>query len=161
MTLFGISAATLLAWLLTLAFLGAGVVNAAGSAAIKDDFVRWGYPRWWNLVTGGLEVLTAALIAMPAARVAGLMLSAAICVAAVATVVRYKDYGRVAPGAVLTKHHFKEIHHVGESLLARVSEALTGFLPGCPACGMLIDGADFVPADQPQDRQPAAPAAHR
>jgi hypothetical protein len=102
MTLFGISAATLLAWLLTLAFLGAGIVNAAGSAAIKSDFVRWGYPRWWNLVTGGLEVLVAALIAVPAARVAGLGLGAAICVAAVATVVRYKNYGHVPPGAVLT-----------------------------------------------------------
>jgi hypothetical protein len=43
MTLFGISTATLLAWILALAFLGAGVVNAAGSAAIKDGFVRWGY----------------------------------------------------------------------------------------------------------------------
>jgi hypothetical protein len=102
MTLFSISAATLLAWLLVLAFLGAGVVNAAGSAAIKDDFVRWGYPRWWNLVTGGLEVLVAALIAMPSARVGGVTLGAAICVAAVATVVRYKDYGHVAPGVVLT-----------------------------------------------------------
>jgi uncharacterized membrane protein YphA (DoxX/SURF4 family) len=102
MTLFGISAATLLAWLLALAFLGAGVVNAAGSAAIRDDFVRWGYPRWWNLVTGGLEVLVAALIAIPATRVAGLMLGAAICVAAVATVVRYKDYGHLPPGIALT-----------------------------------------------------------
>jgi hypothetical protein len=97
MTLFGISAVTLLAWLLALAFLGAGIVNAAGSAAIKDGFVRWGYPRWWNRVTGGLEALTAALIAMPAARVAGLMLGAAICVAAVATVVRHKDYGMSRP----------------------------------------------------------------
>ena len=102
MTLFGISAATLLAGLLTLAFLGAGAVNAAGSTAIKDGFVRWGYPRWWNLVTGGLEVLAAALIAMPVARVAGLVLGAAICVAAVATVVRVKDYGHVAPGVVMT-----------------------------------------------------------
>ncbi len=102
MTLFGISAATLLAWLLSLAFLGAGVVNAAGSATIRDDFVRWGYPRWWNLVTGGLEVLVAALIAVPAARVAGLVLGAAICVAAVVTVVRHKNYGHVAPSVVLT-----------------------------------------------------------
>jgi hypothetical protein len=30
------------------------------------------------------------------------MLGAAICVAAVATVVRHKDYGHVAPGVVLT-----------------------------------------------------------
>ena len=99
MTLFGILAATLLAWLLAFAFLGAGVVNAAGSAAIKDGFVRWGYPCWWKLVTGGLEVLAATLVAMPAARVAGLVLGAAICVAAV---IWYKDYGHVAPGIVLT-----------------------------------------------------------
>ena len=102
MTLFGISAATLLAWLLVLAFLGAGIVNAAGSAAVKNDFVRWGYPLWWNLVTGGLEVLVAVLIAIPAARVAGLGLGAVICVAAVATVLRCKDYSHLAPGAALT-----------------------------------------------------------
>ena len=46
MTLFGISAATLLAWLPTIAFLGAGVVNAAGSAAIRDGFVCWGWRCW-------------------------------------------------------------------------------------------------------------------
>jgi len=102
MTLFGIPAATLLAWLLTLAFFGAGVVNAIGSGTIKDDFVRWGYPRWWNLVTGGLEVFTAALIATPVTRVAGLALGAAICVAAVATVLRSKDFGHLPPGVVLT-----------------------------------------------------------
>ena len=102
MTLFGISPATLLVWLLSLAFLGAGIVNAVGSAAIKDDFVRWGYPRRWNLVTGGLEVEVAALIAIPAARVVGLMLGASICIAAIATVVRFKDYGHVAPVVVLT-----------------------------------------------------------
>jgi hypothetical protein len=102
MTLFSVSGSTLLAWLLALAFLGIGVVNGAGPGAIKDDFVRWGYPRWWNLVTGALEVLVAALIAIPAARVAGLGLGAAICVAAVATVVWHRDYGHMAPGIVLT-----------------------------------------------------------
>ena len=102
MTLFGISAATLLVWLLTLALPGAGVINAAGLAAIKDGFVRWGYPPWWNLMTGGLEVVAAALIAIPNARLAGLMLGTAIRVAAVAIMVRYKNYGHVAPGVVLT-----------------------------------------------------------
>ncbi len=79
MTPFGIFAATLLAWLLTLAFLGIGVVNTAGSAAIKDSFVRWDYPRWRDLTTGGLGVLAAALIARSAARVAGLMVGVTIC----------------------------------------------------------------------------------
>jgi hypothetical protein len=53
-------------------------------------------------VTGGLELLAAALIVAPPARIAGLMLGAAICIAAVASVVRHKDYGHVAPGVVLT-----------------------------------------------------------
>lgn len=101
MTLFGLPATDILSWLLALAFFGAGVVNAIGSAAIRDDFVRWGYPRWWHLVTGGLEVLAAALIMVPAIRVAGLGLGAAICVAAVATVIRHRDYRHVAPGLVL------------------------------------------------------------
>jgi hypothetical protein len=101
MTLLGIPAATLLAWLLSLAFLGAGVANLAGSATIKNDFARWGYPTWWNLVTGGLEMLVAALIAIPVTRVLGLSLGIAICVAAVATVIRFKDYGHVAPVVVL------------------------------------------------------------
>jgi len=101
MTLFNPSAVTLLSLLLAVVFFGAGIVNAAGSAAIKDGFVRWGYPRWWNLVTGGLELLVAALIAVPATRVAGLGLGAAICVVAVATVIRHKDYRHIAPGVVL------------------------------------------------------------
>ena len=41
-------------------------------------------------MTGGLEVLATALIAMPARA------------AAVATIVRYKDYGRVTLGVLLT-----------------------------------------------------------
>ena len=102
MTLLGISAVTLLAWPLAFAFLAAGVVNAAGSAKIREDFVRWGYPRWWNRATGGLEVLAAVLIATPTSRVPGLLMGAGICAAAVATVVRYKDYGHIAPGVVLT-----------------------------------------------------------
>jgi hypothetical protein len=101
MRLFGLSAGALLAWRLAAAFLGAGIVNAADSAAIKEQFVRRGYPRWGNRMAGGLEALAAALIALPAARVAGLVLGAAICVAAVATVVCHKDYGHVAPGALL------------------------------------------------------------
>jgi len=39
---------------------------------------------------------------MSAARVAGLGLGAAICIAAFVTVVRHKDYGHLAPGVVLT-----------------------------------------------------------
>jgi hypothetical protein len=37
---------------------GAGVFNAIGTRAMCESFVRWGYPSWWHLVTGGLEILS-------------------------------------------------------------------------------------------------------
>jgi hypothetical protein len=65
-------------WLLVAAFFGAGIVNAIGTRGTQSDYARWGYPRWWSFVTGGLEILSALLIALPASRSVGLALGAAI-----------------------------------------------------------------------------------
>lgn len=98
----GVSGASLLAWSLAVAFVGAGLFNIRGSASTKEGFVRWGYPAGWNVVTGGLELLAAALIAFPPTRLAGVLLGGAICLAAVATVVRHRDYAHLPPGVALT-----------------------------------------------------------
>ncbi|MGZ2379086.1 hypothetical protein ACVIDN_000449 [Rhizobium brockwellii] len=37
----------------------------------RSDFARWGYPRWWGIVTGGMEILSAVLIALPVSRIVG------------------------------------------------------------------------------------------
>ena len=87
-------------WLLGAAFFGAGVFNAIGAPATKRDFARWGYPPWWNLLTGGLEILCAALIALPVSRTAGLALGAVIVAAAVFTVLRHLDYSHLVPLSV-------------------------------------------------------------
>jgi DoxX-like family len=88
---------TLSIWLLVAAFLGAGLFNAIGTRATRADFVRWGYPRWWHRVTGGLEILSAVLIALPRGRDAGLALGATIIAVAVLTVLRRRDYRHLAP----------------------------------------------------------------
>jgi hypothetical protein len=62
--------------LLVVAFSGAGLFNAIGTRATKDDFTRWGYPDWWWRVTGGLEIVCAARIALHASRGAGMSLGA-------------------------------------------------------------------------------------
>lgn len=87
-------------WLLVAAFLGAGIVNAIGREGTKSDFARWGYPSWWNLVTGGIEIVCAALIALPITRVAGLALGAVIIAVAVVTVLRHRDFSHLAPLAL-------------------------------------------------------------
>ena len=82
-------------WLLAAAFLGAGVFNAIGTPATKESFVRWGYPQWWCRVTGGLEIATAGLVALPAVRAVGL--GTLIVAAAVLTVLRHREFRHLAP----------------------------------------------------------------
>ena len=84
-------------WLAVAAFGGAGLFNAVGTPATQDDFARWGYPRWWCRVTGGVEVACAALIALPATRGIGLALGALVVAVALATVLRRREFSHTAP----------------------------------------------------------------
>ena len=88
---------TIAIWLLGAGFFGAGVFNMIGTAKTRADFARWGYPGWWNLLTGGIEVICAALIAYPASRIVGLALGAIIIAAAIVTVLRHRDFSHLAP----------------------------------------------------------------
>jgi hypothetical protein len=84
-------------WLLVAGFFGAGLFNAIGTPGTQSDFVRWGYPRWWGIPTGGLEMVSAVLIVLPASRIAGLALGAVIIAAAAITVLRHRDFFHLAP----------------------------------------------------------------
>jgi hypothetical protein len=84
-------------WLLVAGFFGAGLFNTIGTPGTQSDFVRWGYPRWWSFFTGGLEIISAVLIALPASRILGLALSAVIIAAAVLTVLRHRDFPHLVP----------------------------------------------------------------
>ena len=78
-------------------FLGAGLFNAIGTPATQASFVRWGYAAWWCRVTGALELVVAALVAVPATREAGLILGGLVIAAAVLTVVRRREFSHLAP----------------------------------------------------------------
>ena len=101
MTIFQIPLANAMAWLLALAFAGAGLFNAMGGAAAQAEFIRWGYPAWWNFVTAALEILGAALIVVPETRIWGLALGAMVLIAAIATVAWRQDYMHLPPGVAL------------------------------------------------------------
>src|SRR5499427_5130136 len=87
-------------WLLVAGFFGAGLFNAIGTTRTQSEFVRWGYPRWWGRLTGGLEMMSAVLIALPVSRIVGLGLGAAIIAAAVLTVLRHRDFSHLVPLSV-------------------------------------------------------------
>ena len=80
--------------------IGAGVVNFSGSASIRESFARWGYPAGFHRVTGGLEVAAGLLLLIPMTSRVGAIGSAAILLAAMATLIRHRDWGHL-PGAVI------------------------------------------------------------
>ena len=100
MSIFHISVVNVVAWILALAFTGAGIGNAAGGAAIQAQFQRWGYPAWWNFMTAALELLDAVLIVFPATRIFGLALGAMVMIAATATVIGRREYKHLPPCVV-------------------------------------------------------------
>ena len=101
MTILQIPVADVMAWLLASAFAGAGVFNASGGAAVQAGFIRWGYPAWWNFVTAAVELLGAGLIILPETRILGLALEAMVLIAAIATVMRHRDYKHLPPAVAL------------------------------------------------------------
>ncbi|WP_050425585.1 DoxX family protein [Bradyrhizobium tropiciagri] len=88
---------TISIWLLVAGFFGAGVFNAISTSATQGDFVRWGYPHWWGIPTGGLEIISAILMVLPVSRIVGMALGAAIIAVVVFTVLRHRDFSHLVP----------------------------------------------------------------
>jgi orotate phosphoribosyltransferase len=56
-----------------------------------------GLPALVGFLTGGLEIMSAVLIALPVSRILGLALGAVIIAAAVLTVLRHRDFSHLVP----------------------------------------------------------------
>ncbi|RKF45030.1 DoxX family protein [Paraburkholderia fungorum] len=99
----GASFESILAMLVAVLFAVAGGGNLAGLGAVKRDFARWGYPVWFHLFCGALELLSAVLLFGQQTRVLGLMLAGAILVAVLFTLVRNREsFRHLAPALVFS-----------------------------------------------------------
>lgn len=91
---------------LALAMVGAGGAKIAGIESQIEEFQRYGYPQWFRLATGGIEllagvVLVAGLFVTPVLALGGSLLVATM-VGAVVTHVRMGDPATdIAPSAIL------------------------------------------------------------
>lgn len=94
---------SILAMIVAVLFAVAGVVNLARPSGVKRDFVRWGYPAWFQLLCGALELLSAALLLSQHTRVLGLMLAGTIMVGALFTLVRNREpFQHLAPALIFS-----------------------------------------------------------
>jgi hypothetical protein len=91
----------ILTWLLAAFFLVAFFINTFVVNLVGPEYRRWGFPDWFHFVTGGLELIVAVLLPSTVTRLFGVALGCAIMLAAVATVVRHREYHRAAPPLIV------------------------------------------------------------
>ena len=91
------NAATLL---VAAAFLFGAIINASGRKAIREEFVRYGFPSWWCWITAILEFLTAVLLILRPTFAIGVALGACIMVAAIIAIIRARDFRHLPPPSV-------------------------------------------------------------
>lgn len=96
-----ISRRQVLALALAAFFVVGSLSNIFAPPPIYEEYLRWGYPHWFHLVTGSLELTTAALLAWAPTRLWGAALGCTVMLAALTTVTLHGEYGHgVAPFAV-------------------------------------------------------------
>ncbi|MCD1159583.1 DoxX family protein [Peribacillus frigoritolerans] len=81
--------------LLALLFLMAGAQKTFGSKMHKEAFAKWGYPQWFRVVTGVVELAAAVLLAIgfwvDGVAAFGAMILVAVGIGGVITHIRVKD----------------------------------------------------------------------
>lgn len=90
---------TILAWilqgLLALMFIMAGVGKTFGSKMHIEGFKKWGYPQWFRVVTGVIELGAAILLIVgfwnETAAIIGVAILVAVGIGGVITHIRIKD----------------------------------------------------------------------
>jgi hypothetical protein len=79
-------------------FVVGSLSNIFAPPSIYEEYLRWGYPRWFHFVTGSLELTTAVLLVRAQTRLWGSALGCTVMMAALATVTLHGEYGHgVAP----------------------------------------------------------------
>lgn len=82
-------------------FVVGSLSNIFAPGSIYEEYLRWGYPRWFHFVTGALELTTAVLLARASTRLLGSALGCIVMLGALATVTLHGEYGHAVPPLVV------------------------------------------------------------
>jgi len=82
-------------------FVVGSLTNIIAPGSIYDEYLRWGYPRWFHFVTGSLELTAAILLFRAPSRLLGSAIGCTVMLAALATVIIHGEYGHAVPPLVV------------------------------------------------------------
>ncbi|WP_323990782.1 DoxX family protein [Nguyenibacter sp. L1] len=86
---------------LGLVMIGTGGANFAGLPLARRNFALWGYPAGFHRVAGSVGVAIGLLLLIPLTSHVGALASAVFMLAAVATLIRGRDWGHLPVAAIL------------------------------------------------------------
>ncbi|RUL62020.1 DoxX family protein [Dyella dinghuensis] len=78
-------------------FVVGSLSNIFAPGSIYEEYLKWGYPRWFHFVTGSLELTAAMLLFRIPTRLLGSALGCAVMLAALATVIIHGEYVHAVP----------------------------------------------------------------
>ncbi len=90
-----------LAYLLAAFFCINGVVNIVGPKGMRESFAAWGYPSWFHILNGAIQLGAGVLLLADATRILGLVLGILICMGVFATLARFRQFSHLPPGVTL------------------------------------------------------------
>jgi uncharacterized membrane protein YphA (DoxX/SURF4 family) len=82
-------------------FLAGGIQKLTQETSALRDFARWGYPLWFMLVIGAVELSSAILILIPRLAFAGAALICLDMIGAVITTLRFAEDDRALLSLIL------------------------------------------------------------
>lgn len=78
-------------------FVVGSISNIVAPGSIYEEYLAWGYPRWFHFVTGSLELTAAILLFRAPSRLFGSALGCSVMLAALATVIIHGEYAHAVP----------------------------------------------------------------
>ncbi len=97
----GVAFPILISWTIAAVFAASATFQLAGFRVVRDAYARWRYPHRFYRVTGILQLLAALFLAVPATRIWGICLAAAVMFMAVVTLLNHRQYLYAIPGMIL------------------------------------------------------------
>jgi hypothetical protein len=99
--MFNISWRQALPFALAAFFVVGSISNIVAPRTIYEEYLAWGYPRWFHFVTGSLELTAACLLLHARSRLIGSALGCSVMLAALATVIIHGEYAHAVPPLVV------------------------------------------------------------
>jgi hypothetical protein len=82
-------------------FVLGSLTNILAPGSIYEEYLKWGYPRWFHFVTGSLELTAAFLLLRASSRLFGSALGSSVMLAALATVIIHGEYAHAVPPLIV------------------------------------------------------------